>query len=722
MQSLLKKALFAGALSLALAACNSVNLDNGSIGGGGTTNPTNKDPNITGVSINGNQLIGKTGDVWISGDADVVVRATSSVGLKSLSYSIAGQSGNVDVPKAINEFRISNLTAGPKTLTIVAKNNKDVEHKVDLPVKVDLTAPTVGVLSPAEAGSGSTPKVNGIVTLKVAVNDNESGVAGVRFFQKGETTVELTDVTRNNSEYTTQIDTTKLEDGVRYFEIQVRNNAGLTTSSIVGLNVVNSTELPAPTAPVVRLLLAPGEKTGTITIPFIISSEDNIKVAKLLVNGELYKTIPNAVSNVENTFTLDVSLLPLGTHTISVAAETVRGKSSTSNSVEIQVTKNLSLPLFKISSPQSGAALGGKTPIEVSVVKKGSDFTFLSDITVQVIGYGGTVVKTLTIAKSNLVNNGDGIYLTDAVDWPRLTGADAYDIRAFASISVDDGTAAADPQFTVADQLTTEVTITNKKPPAANILVPSRNDPSSVVPSAILNRNGGIFLQITDEDKLDPNTKYRVDVRLISKNPGGGAKITKYLYNLPLLSGTFFHGISELLLDGSEYVENGAYTLQTISEDNDGNGNVQEVNIVVDRSAPNLARVNANSLTVLVNAPYAPGKPDKQSATWRLCSNLGGVTTMEYTYGTTPPTIPVGEQCTPVNFTNPTTVIAAVMDGIGTVSEKQILNGFTGNAPSYTVSFAAAGTYSVTFFAQDLITGNVQVFTGPSVGVSIYQN
>ncbi|GEM49796.1 hypothetical protein [Deinococcus cellulosilyticus] len=709
--------LSAGLISLVLAACGSISVDNGSINPG--TTPTVKDPNITSVTVNGNQLLRRSTDIWISGDADVFVKVTSNVGLDSLTYSLDGQSGVIDNPKASNVFRVSNLTAGSKTLSITATNIKGSDTTVNLPVKVDLTPASVAVVTPADASNGTIPKVSGLVDLKVAVTDAESGIRSVKFFQRGTTDTEITEITRNNTEYSTQIDTTKMTDGVKYFEVRVLNNAGLSTSKVIGLNINNTGGPTEPTPPVVRLLLASGDKTGSITIPFLVTSEDPVKIARLLIDGQLYKTTVNPPSDQESTFVLDTNLISVGTHQVTVSAETIQGKSATSNTVTINVTSNLSLPLFKISAPQPGAKLGGRTPVEISVVKKGSNFNFLSGITVEIIGFGGQVIKTLTIDKAALRNNSDGIYITEAVDWPRLTGSDNYDVRAYASIQVDDGIPAqTDPTFTISDQLTTGVSISNLKPPAANILIPSRNDPSSAVPTAVLNRTGGIFLQVTDENKLD-DVKFRVDVRLVSKAPAGGAKITKYLYNLPLETGTFYHAISTVILDGSEYVENGEYTLQTISEDDQGNGNVQEVAIKVDRKAPNLAVVNANTLVTLVNATYAKGKPDKHSATWRLCTNPGTVTRVEYYNGSAvpSPTTP----CTPVKFSNPTMLVASVVDPVGSASEQQIFYDVTGDAPAFTVFFSRAGQFQVTIFAQDLITGQLQTFPGPSVGVAIFE-
>ncbi|WP_189002090.1 hypothetical protein [Deinococcus roseus] len=693
-----------------------MNLDNGTIGGGSTT-PSSKDPRITSVTINGNQLLGQTGDVWISGDADVFVKAASNEGLKSLTYSIAGQTGSVENPKAINSFRVSNLTSGSKTLKITITNNKNVSDEVSLPVKVDLTPPTVNVLEPAGASAGGIPRVSGVVTLKVSVADGESGLDSVRFYQTGEDAQEITKVTRVNDEYSVQIDTTKLTDGVKYFQVDSRNNAGLLTSKIVGLNVGNTAEPPAPTAPVVRLLLAPGEKSNTVTIPFIISSEDNLKVAKLLVDGELFKTIVAPPANTENTFTLDVNLLTVGTHVVTIEATTVKEKSATSNGVTIQITKNLSLPLFVISSPTEGASLSGKTPIEVSVVKKGSDFKFLSDITVQIIDFTGNVVKTLTIDKANLKDT-DGIYLTELVDWTRLTGADNYSIRASAQVEVDDGTPAANPTFQLEDQLTTGVTITNRRPPAANILLPSSNDASSAVPNAVFSRLSGLFLMSTDE-----TGNFRVDVRMIRKDGNGGGKVTKYLYNLPWPGG-FYKLIPEVFLDGSEKVEDGNYMLQTVTEDIDGNGNVQEIPVTVNRAAPALNGLaqNADVKTLTIRNPFKPGDLNVFSTTWQLCNNPNDVVPISYELGGVVPTPKDSEKCAPVTFTNPTTVASVVIKDNVTVVSKAINFAYTGVYSPYTYGFSSVGDYQHFVIAQDLITGVVQVFTGANVGVTQYRN
>lgn len=394
-----------------------------------------------------------------------------------------------------------------------------------------------------------------------------------------------------------------------------------------------------------------------------------------------------------STFSVDTSKLPDGTVTLQAIALTkadaagavLRGKSAT-KTVTVQ---NITAPVIQISAPLDGSAFTGATlPVNINLTRKNSAFTVTGGaLTVDLLDYRGQSVAMKTIA--GVTDNVSGTYSTsfDVAGLP----ADRYTVRVQGSVTVAGG--AAQTSTTVA---TVTIGTQSINPPAVVIRIPAalRNPADTSQPlRATLNSSSAVLLQMSDDKGV-----VNVQARLVRPD---GVPLNAYLFNIgypaPVL-GPVEVVVGPFDIDGSQYVPNGPYTLRMTVTDTDGNRNIQEVPVTIDR---------ANTVTGTVQSAQAspqppittPGKLNYTSGAWTL-SNLPTTINKDLSGST---------RVAGLLYRDATLVDIKRLDLTG---ESSITDGTT---------FTAPGDYRVDWLVQDLTSGTVTYLSGTQ-HITVIQN
>lgn len=408
----------------------------------------------------------------------------------------------------------------------------------------------------------------------------------------------------------------------------------------------------------------------------------------------------DATGNIDNTtyvsnqpsatFSVDTSRFPDGAVTLKAIAITksdatnpvLRGESAT-KSIAVQ---NVTSPVIALASPTDGSIVTtASMPVQVTLARKNSAFTIPGgQMVVSLLDYRGQPVAVQTI--SGVADNVSGTYTTtfDVGGLP----VDTYTISVKTPVVVAGGAAQT---VTTLGKFTTRSVSVN--PPAAVIrfpvAIPNPANPSQPTP-AVINSSSGALIQVSDE----LGVAY-IQVRLVKPD---GTILNAYLlnqgFNPPLRVPTDV-SITSLDIDGSQYVPNGSYTMRVTVADTDGNRNVQEIPVIVDRT------VTVGGLSEgVVTSPGAPSTETGQltftSAKWTI-SGL------------------------PTGF-NPNLSASARVSGLiykdNVLADTQF--GIFSGSPSTSVSYAfgAAGLYRVDWIVEDLVTGAVRYVPGSSLSVT----
>ena len=535
-----------------------------------------------------------------------------------------------------------------------------VTDSAKLSVYIDKSAPTIIWNRPV---AGST--INGVVTLDTTVTDTGAGfnASAAQFYLDGDTTP-LTDADANIPGF--QFNTNGIVPGNHTLTEVVSDRLGNRAQQSITVNTVTK-----PTVEITNSAdLKSGPLSGYVSINVDAKDQSGIKQVELFANDVKVATLTSAPYN----FALNTANYTNGPVTLFARATNNSTPNQTTDTAHVTITAfNRVAPVLAIASPASGSTVTAPSlPIQLSINKKNSAFTVNGGtVKLDLLDYRGQQVDSKTVAVSD---NVDGVYTSAAFDLAKLP-ADTYTIRASMTVVLD-GTTTTTVEAN--SQITTNTTSVN--PPAAVVRIPVTLANGS---NATVVSGSGFLVNVSD----DTGVQY-VQVRFVNRD--GTPLNNSYLLNQGFDTPPKYADIviPNLDIDGSQYVPDGQYNIRVTVADTEGNRNIQEVPVTVNRSATN----NNNSYDQSVTASPSPantisGALTYDSAEWKLTkvNNASRVVTLLYRDG----------KLISSNFE------------VG-VSGDQTLK--------YT--FGDVGSYRVDWIVEDLTTGVVKYVTGTPVGVS----
>jgi hypothetical protein len=253
---------------------------------------------------------------------------------------------DTSAPYAVS-WNTTTAANGSHTLTAVARDvlgQRFTSNPVTVTVFNDKTLPTVSITSPS---SGTT--VGGTVTVSATASDN-IGVAGVQF-RLGGANLGAEDTA---APYAVSWNTTTAGNGSHSLTAVARDAAGnRTTSAPVTVTVLNDTS-----APTVNITSHSSGATvgGTVTVS--ATASDNVGVT-----GVQFK-LDGANLGAEDTaapysVSWNTTTAGNGSHSLTAVARDAAGNRTTSAPVTVTVLNDTSAPTVSITSPSSGATVGG---------------------------------------------------------------------------------------------------------------------------------------------------------------------------------------------------------------------------------------------------------------------------------------------------------------------------------------------------------------------------
>ncbi|WP_019008127.1 Ig-like domain-containing protein [Deinococcus aquatilis] len=567
----------------------------------------------------------------------------------------------------------------------------------------DAEAPTITLSSPIE---GQLIEGDSF-TLSATAADNVK-VDSVKFYAGGE---ELP-ATSTSGSFTATWNTSTVRNGAnKVYAVAIDAAGNRTTSTAVNVTVARK-----PTVSI----------TSPTTSTALLSNFINVNVSAIDNNGisqvELFadNVRVGMLTSAPYSFSLNTANYANGEIVLFARGTNTTGQVKDSEKVKIQV-KNDVAPTLAISAPANGAlVLAPNIPVQLTVTRRSSDFdiqpmtypdpsdstkTITEDaIRVDMLDYRGSLVASRYIAAKD---NVDGVYTTPAFDLAGLP-ADVYTLRASMMVKLNGNLNPQPVEQTI--QFTTRNQSSN--PPAAIIRLPVRlNADQTQLP--VLNRDSAIFVQASDDTGL----KY-IQIRFINED---GTPTNAYLLNETLNGqpGPFDRLIPTLEIDGSQYVRDQNYVLRITTEDVDGNRNIQEVKVKVDRGqrlptystttdgadAGGVSGGAFNDPTNLIS-----GQLNHNSASWGL-----GCSTTTFTAAPT-----VGQQqlvpLTCASLSSSSRVIGLVYrNGILIASD---VRPQTTGEQKLSYGFTEPGVYQVDWIVQDLSSGVVQRYRGEAKSVT----
>jgi hypothetical protein len=240
---------------------------------------------------------------------------------------------------------------GPHTIAAIARDAAGHEATVSAVVTVvnDLAAPTVAITSPA---SGAT--LSGIVTARVTASD-DVGVVGVQL------TIDGTPMGAEDTAppYELLWNTAGTANGTHTVTAVARDSAGRATTASAVVTVANDSTPPAVSldtpaqgttvAGLVALLATASDEVGVVGVRFevdgvLVAAEDTVAPHEVLWNTE-------GAAN--------------GVHTVTAVARDAAGHTTTA-SASVIVVNDTTEPTLAVTSPATGATVGGSVTLAVT--------------------------------------------------------------------------------------------------------------------------------------------------------------------------------------------------------------------------------------------------------------------------------------------------------------------------------------------------------------------
>src|SRR5438552_775449 len=292
----------------------------------------------------------------VGGTTSVTASASDNVGVVGVQFLLDGANLGVEDTTAPYSVSWNTTTAsnGSHTLTAVARDaagNRTTSAAVTVTVFNDTTPPTVSITSPV---SGAT--VGGTTRATASASDNV-GVVGVQFLLDGANLVP----TRPSAAFSVSWNTTTASNGSHTLTAVARDAAGnRTTSAAVTVTVFNDTTPPTVsiTSPVSGATVG-----GTTSVTANASDDVGVVGVQFLLDGANLGAEDTATPYSMSWNTTTASN---GSHTLTAVARDAAGNRTTSAPVTVTVFNDTTPPTVSITSPVSGATVGGTTSVTAS--------------------------------------------------------------------------------------------------------------------------------------------------------------------------------------------------------------------------------------------------------------------------------------------------------------------------------------------------------------------
>lgn len=356
------------------------------------------------------------------------------------------------------------------------------------------------------------------------------------------------------------------------------------------------------------------------------------------------------------------------------------GSTTPTNPTNPSTGSQIDLPTFKIVTP---SVVTGKTAIGFQITGGKTSFSLAdTKATVEILDARGQRVLSTQV---DLVQYDSNVYYAQLpIDFnATMYNNENYTIRASVKVNLQGES--------VTRVLTNSTLITNQgssgQAPALSILMPAfYDDKASLEP--VLNRQSAVFIQMSSNTGISKaQLQFTCDVDSgedCSKYPNTLA----YDYNIPVGAAGIHYQLLPIgfQMDGQPFLPDGHYIMRLTAVDGGGIHNIKEMKVYVNRSAPSIADIQGVSVQTAgdENSKFSPA-----SAIWTL----------------------QGERQHNVR-------VIAINDSNGTLSYSFSAVVTPETSISFAQGFIAAGSYTTSFLIQDLVTGVVEYYQGPSVAVS----
>lgn len=402
---------------------------------------------------------------------------------------------------------------------------------------------------------------------------------------------------------------------------------GLLTASGIPLTFDDKRpNLPPP--PVVTLVrpAAGATLSGNVQVEARVESQAKIKQVVLLVNGSL---LPNPVTSAPYVFTLDTTQYENGSLRIQARATDEFDQTGTSTE-QTYTLNNLIPPQLSITDPQENDKISRSLSVVVSVLKKATDFTYKSPITVELFDYRGSSVGKRTITAP------DNQDFVGRIDPPfdlssNYRPNDSYDLEVRTTVQlVGENTPRA-----LTKRIKISTVTTSNLPPALVLLAPFRADnydigtaPAKGVPQV------GDFFVVVGNVTDDSGKVHAVETRLVCDGSIPSSEDDGCLNNpinalVEYQADPYSLFTSRVFTNATPYVPNGLYVLRLVAVDAEDQSirNTQELVIRVNRGDP-VAEAARDQLRALPFTRAVTDDPNSQvspaTGTWTL--DLTGIT------------------------------------------------------------------------------------------------
>jgi hypothetical protein len=330
-------------------------------------------------------------------------------------------------------------------------------------------------------------------------------------------------------------------------------------------------------APTVSITSPVGGTTvnGTLTVTVNSADTSGIDSVELIANGNPI-SLSNGVPNPS--FSVDTTKFPNGAFELKARATDKSGLSTTSSAVSVTINNVLG-PVLQITSPTNDTTLSGATTVTVNILKRSSNYTYTSNLIVEFFDYRGTSIgqKIISLAgQTGATNN----YISDAFDLNNFPN-DLYTIKASVTVNVTDEPA---PRA-ITDTITIKNINTNLTPPASvlthPVRIPSNEQQLDTGLLPIFSQSFGYVIANLSDDRGIVSTELRMTcVSCGSLGPVNA--LEQYIaYIPPVTQTTALLGFDA---NGTPYLPNGIYTMRVVTQDTDGNRNIQEVKVKLSRN------------------------------------------------------------------------------------------------------------------------------------------
>ena len=649
--------------------------------------------------------VGGLSGKYVRGPLIVSANATTNAvsGMKLAELLIDGAVKAAEADSQNNptfNFDFDTLNDGTHNVAVRFTDNVGTVRVTKTDVYVDKTAPVITWNTPS---NGDLMK--GMVKLDTTVVDPPSpDNTFVPTFYVDGSSVKLEDADVNTEGF--QWDANQVDPGTHVLTALARDRLGNEGRQSITFTVVSQ-----PTVKITNTADLSGKVlSGYISVKVNAADKTPIDRVELYVNGGKVASVVPTSPDV--TFPLNTADYPNGPVKLYARAVNTSGEATKTEEVAFQVTNRVA-PVLAISAPANGSLVTTPLlPVQLTVTKRNN-----SDFYVQELTYPDPTDPTKTVTKKAIrvdlldsrgarvvskyveaVDNKEGVYRTTDFDLAALP-ADDYTIQA--SMNVRLTTDASAQGETVGQTINITTRNQSSNPPASVISMPVQYGASREAPT--INRDSATIIQVSD----DKGIKY-VQVRFT--NPDG-TPINAYLLNASLngVTGPITYMLPTVDIDSSQYVPDGNFKLRVTVEDTDGNRNVQEIPVIVKRSA-RLEQYVAALHPAAYNDPtdYTPKALQHKSAVWKFnCSTDAIVELGSDGKPTGKETLP---SCT--GLTSKSRIIAVVLKDDVVIQTD--LRAETVGENKLDVSFTGAGTYRVDWIVEDLTTGLTQRFRGDS--------